>query len=71
MPWGLRITDEDSLRAEARENPRSTRWVTQRGVVRKKQGGGGGGEKKGAVDGGRDEDVRVQEKRARERAREG
>ena len=39
MPFGLRIMDdEEALRDEIRKNPKSTRWVSNRGIVRKNQG---------------------------------
>lgn len=63
MPWGVRITDEESLREEARKNPKSTRWVTKRGVVRKKQGSGK--EKRNAVDVGKERDGYAREKETR------
>ncbi|CAD6581431.1 MAG: hypothetical protein ASARMPRED_000612 [Alectoria sarmentosa] len=50
MPWGMHIIDEKTLEDEIRRNPKSTRWVSKRGVMRKKQGSGK--EKHNAVDGG-------------------
>ncbi|KAF6220500.1 hypothetical protein HO133_002933 [Letharia lupina] len=50
MPGRMRMIDAETLRDEIRENPKSTRWVSKRGVVRKKQGGGKG--KGDAVDEG-------------------
>lgn len=64
MPWGVRITDEESLREEARKNPKSTRWVTKRGVVRKKQGSGK--ERRNVVKIGKDQDVYAREKHAQQ-----
>ncbi len=40
MPVGVRFRDEEALRDEIRKNPKSTRWVTKRGIVRKKQKSG-------------------------------